>query len=127
MIKAKILVVDDEELIRTVASKMLEFLGCQVLVAKNGAEAIALYQNHFETNETFDLVILDLKISEELNGYQLLEKLQQINPLVKGLLSSGISDSELALNPGNSGFVGVVNKPYDLKTLRAAVELAISR
>ena len=126
MPKGKILVVDDEELIRNLAQKMLNFLDYETCTAKNGDEALTLYREHFEKQNPFDLVILDWKVPNGKNGFQIMESILQIKPDAKGLLSSGISSQSLGFDLKEKGFVGTIDKPYDLKTLRQALESVLN-
>ena len=122
MSKGKVLVVDDEELIRTVAQKMLHFLDYETCTAKNGAEAVTLYREHFEKQNPFDLVILDWKVPNGKNGFEIMQSILQIKADAKGLLSSGVSSQSLGFDLKEKGFVGTIDKPYDLKTLKATLE-----
>lgn len=127
MAKSKILVMDDEEIIRTVASKMLEFLGYSVLVVKNGEEAISQYQKHQTEGFPFDGVILDWVVQNGMNGALTIAALLQIDPAVKCLLSSGMDPVEAIEKANALGFYGIISKPYDIKRLESAVrELLIT-
>ena len=120
MAKGKILVMDDEDLVRTVAAKMLEFIGYQVLTARNGEEALTLYQSHRSAGQPFDAVILDWMVPEGLDGFRTMERLRAMDPYAKGILSSGYPDQDDAC--AAAGFSAVIGKPYELKTLREILE-----
>ena len=87
----KILVMDDEEMLRNLARRMLERLGYEVETVKDGVEAIEIYNNHLDSGEHFDGVILDLTIKDGMGGEQAIKELLKIDPDVnahdKGFLS----------------------------------------
>lgn len=124
--KAKILVMDDEEMIRTVAQKMLEFLGYSVMVVKNGEEAIVAYLNQQASGRAFDGIILDWTVQYGMNGPQTLAALLQINPTVKCLLSSGMDPVEAVKKATSMGFFGTINKPYDIKGMAATLKAMLA-
>jgi len=105
-----ILVVDDEETIRILAERILKRSGYTVLAAANGKDALEMYK---KGREKISLVILDLMMPV-MGGWQCLEELLKIDPGVKVLMASGISDTgqqELATQVGAKGFV---EKPYTI-------------
>lgn len=111
----RVLVMDDEEFIRKVAGNILEHLGCEVDFAEEGTEAIKKYEDSLKSENRFDFVILDLTVHEGMSGQDALEKLKAIDPDVKAFLSSGYTHDAAMLNFGQSGFVGVINKPYEIE------------
>ena len=121
MAKGKILIMDDEDLVRSVAGKMLEFLGYQVQQARNGEEALALYHSHRSAGQHFDAVILDWNVPDGMDGFKTMERLRAMDPEAKGILSSGYPDQN-AQTRAAAGFSGVIGKPYELKTLRDTLE-----
>lgn len=105
-----ILLIDDEKIITVIASSILDALGYDVVVAHNGSEGIKAYES---AREKIDLVLLDM-IMPEMNGRECFEKLKEINPKVKVILTSGFSkegDLQQMLDNGLSGFI---HKPYGL-------------
>ncbi|MFZ5945594.1 MAG: MASE3 domain-containing protein [Bacillota bacterium] len=113
----KILVMDDEELIRKSLGNMLIYLGYQVSYAKNGDEAITSYQNATDSGSAFDLVILDLTIPGGLGGYETNKKLLAINPGLLSIVTSGYSEDRLLSDYGKYGFKAFLKKPYKLEDL----------
>jgi two-component system, cell cycle sensor histidine kinase and response regulator CckA len=122
MAKTKILVMDDEDLIRTVIAKMLEFLGYEVYTVKSGPEAIAAFQSHQNEGQAFDLVILDWHVPAGMDGYQTLAAILKINASIKSILSSGDSAPSEDKKSRSAGFSGVINKPYSMNTLKIILE-----
>ncbi len=113
----RILIMDDEEFIRNIASEMLTKMGYSVTCAQAGEEAVSLYQEVLGGTQQFDAVILDLTIRGGMGGEKTIQELKKIDPQVKGIVSSGYSESPVLSNPKAYGFVGVVAKPYRRKEL----------
>ncbi|RJR18307.1 MAG: PAS domain S-box protein, partial [Desulfobacteraceae bacterium] len=90
-IKGKILIMDDEEIILDVASEALTCTGYDVCVCKNGEEAIRLYREAMEKEIPFDAVIMDLTIPGGMGGKEAIKKILELDPEVKGIVSSGYS------------------------------------
>lgn len=125
--KGKILLMDDEEMIRTVVGEMLEYLGYETILAKDGAEAIAKYNLEVkETGWPFDAVIMDLTVPGGMGGKECIEKLLEIDPDVKALVSSGYSNDPIMANFQEYGFRGVVTKPYKIEELGKALYLIMN-
>ena len=115
--EGKILVMDDEEMIRELAGEILWHLGYEVEFASNGDEALALYQKSMNSAKPFDAVILDLTVRGGMGGKETIQQLMGIDPDVKGIVSSGYSDDPGMTNYKKFGFSGVVAKPYTLEEL----------
>jgi CheY-like chemotaxis protein len=125
--RGRILVMDDEEMIRTLAGKILSHLGYQVEVAVNGQEAIEQYQKAKGSGEPFDLLIMDLTIPGAMGGREAIERLLQIDPGARAIVSSGYSDDPILANYRTYGFKGVIKKPYRLTELSHIVHEVISQ
>lgn len=123
--KGKILVMDDEDLVRTVAGKMLEFLGYETVLAKNGEEAVALYESHRSAGRPFDAALLDWLVPDGMDGFKTMEQLRRIDPNARGILSSGYSEEDQEASKTAAGFTAVIGKPYEMKTLRETIEHVI--
>jgi CheY-like chemotaxis protein len=119
--QGKILVMDDEESIRIMASEMLSHCGYQVMLAKNGEEALTLYIQAMSTHTPFALVILDLTVPGKLGGLETLAQLRQHDPHVKALVSSGYSNDPVMANYAAHGFAGVITKPYSMIELSTRI------
>jgi PAS domain S-box-containing protein len=122
----KVLVMDDEEIIRDVADGILSRLGYEVECACNGAEAIAAYARAKEKGRPFDAVIMDLTVPGGMGGAETLRKLQEIDPGVKAIVSSGYSSDPIMAEFRKHGFCGVVSKPYTIKKLGETVKSVIA-
>ncbi|CAB1057011.1 Sensory box histidine kinase/response regulator [Olavius sp. associated proteobacterium Delta 1] len=113
----RILVMDDEETLRKVAARMLLELGYEVHCVPDGAEAIKQYKQAQESGLTFDAVIMDLTIPGGMGGKEAIEKLLEIDPQAKAVVSSGYSNDPIMSNFKKFGFKGVVAKPYRIEEL----------
>jgi PAS domain S-box-containing protein len=122
----RVLIMDDEEMIRDIASQMLEKTGYTVEAAADGAETIEVYMKARQTGKPFDLVIMDLTIPGGLGGKDTIRKLLELDPGVKAIVSSGYSNDPVMADFESHGFCGVVGKPYTIKTLSEAVAKAIA-
>ncbi|MEN6442488.1 MAG: PAS domain S-box protein [Methanoregula sp.] len=120
-----ILVMDDEEAIRDVASRLLEHMGYRVEVAGSGEDAIELYRQALDEGDPLDVVIMDLTIPGGMGGKEAIAKLKEIDKNVKVIVSSGYSNDPIMANFQDYGFVGVLTKPYSRKEMAAAIERAL--
>jgi two-component system cell cycle sensor histidine kinase/response regulator CckA len=122
----KILVMDDEDIVRDVLRRSLTHLGYTVVSARDGNETVVLYEQALKSSKSFDAVIMDLTIPGGMGGKETLTKLRQIDPRVKAIVSSGYSDDPIMASFKDFGFCGVVSKPYTLKTLSEIVHTVIA-
>jgi CheY-like chemotaxis protein len=129
VITTTILVVDDEELIVDMAKTILNTLGHEVLTARNGLEAINIYENE---KENIDLVLLDA-IMPVMGGSAAIDRLKTMNPDIKIILASGYGLDDEIEAIMKKGCLAFISKPFRVKELsnkiREALELtpAISR
>jgi len=115
--QGRILIMDDEQSIRTTVRHMLEFLGYQVETARDGQEAVALYQRAREDGHPFDAVILDLTVPCGMGGEQAIGLMQRIDPEVKAIASSGYSNDAIMADFRQWGFCAAIAKPYQIEDL----------
>lgn len=116
-----VFVVDDEELLRDVARRLLQHLGYQVITAEDGVQAQTIYAQRWRD---IDLVIVDM-IMPKLGGADCFRALKKINPEVRAILSTGYSVNETAQEVLNEGMVGFIQKPYQLHQLSEVVVRAL--
>ncbi len=115
--QGKILVMDDEDLIRNVSTAMLRQLGYEPHTAEDGEEAITLYLQAQKEGQPFDLVIMDLTVPGGMGGKEAIAHLRQLDPLVKTVVSSGYANDPIMANFSEYGFCGVAPKPFSLRDL----------
>ena len=115
--KGRILLMDDEELVRTIVGIMIGTLGHEVKFAENGEEAVAKYSEALSAGRRFDIVILDLTIRDGIGGEETLEKLLKLDPEVKAVVSSGYTDSATISEYRSRGFSACLTKPYEVEAL----------
>jgi len=108
--KETVLLVDDEQMVIDVAGEMLEYLGYHVMFARTGSEAVDIYQKH---KSEIDIVILDI-IMPDMGGGDVFERLQDMAPEIRVLLSSGYSIDGEATQLLEWGCNGFIQKPFDL-------------
>ena len=113
----RILVMDDEKMIRDLAGGILKHLGYEVEFSENGAEAIEVYKEAMESGEPFDAVVLDLTVRGGMGGKDAIRRLLEIDPEVIGIVSSGYSDNAVMTDFKKYGFRGVVAKPYSVREM----------
>ena len=120
---ARILVVDDEELMRSIYKEMLGNFGYSVEVCGSGGEAIDAYA---KKGGAIDLVIIDM-IMGEINGLECFRELKKTNPRLRAILASGYNLDDKQGEIVSEGFAGVIRKPFEIQTLLKAVSDALQK
>jgi PAS domain S-box-containing protein len=108
-----VLLVDDEDMILDVGTRMLKKLGYKVFTARDGIEAITVFQRH---QEKIDVIVLDM-IMPRMGGGETYDRIKDIKPRVKVLLSSGYSINGQASEILSRGCDGFIQKPFNLQNL----------
>jgi CheY-like chemotaxis protein len=116
-----VLVVDDEETVRAVASRMLTGMGFTVELAVDGKEALEKF-----TNEPvrYQFVLLDLT-RPRLDGEETFRQMRNVHPGVRVILMSGFSEHEAVTRFNGKGLVGFVQKPFEVNSLSEVVRTAL--
>jgi CheY-like chemotaxis protein len=120
--KKKILIMDDERLLRDLIKRALHKMGYQAELASDGQEALQLYRTTQEAGYPFDAVLLDLTIPGGLGGRETLMRLLEIDPQVKAVVCSGYSSDPVMSNYQDYGFKAVLLKPYRIEELVKVLE-----
>jgi len=123
----RVLVMDDEPLVLSVARQILKHLGYEVETASDGAEALRVFQNARESGRPFDVVIVDLTVPGGIGGIETLEALKRVDPAVRVVVSSGYSSDPIMADYARHGFCGVVAKPYTVSELNRAISEAVQQ
>ena len=114
----RVLMMDDEMIIRDVAEAMLELCGYKADFAIDGKETIKKYIDAQKKEKPYDIVIMDLTVPGGMGGKETIKKILEINPKAKVIVSSGYSTDSIMANYSNYGFMGRIVKPFQLKDLQ---------
>jgi PAS domain S-box-containing protein len=121
----RLLIMDDDDAVRSAAGELLETIGYQVVAAADGAEAVELYRQAIDEGHRFDAVILDLTVPDGIGGRETMSRLAEIDPGVTAIVSSGYSTDPVMANYREHGFAGVAVKPYRLAELASTLQRLI--
>ena len=124
--EGRVLVMDDEAMIRKLAGELLSYLGYEVDFARDGAEAVKHYKKALDSKKPFDAVILDLTVKGGMGGKETIQKLVKIDPHVVAILSSGYCNDPGITDFDQYGFSGVVTKPYTMSELGAKLNQVVA-
>ena len=113
----KVLIMDDDEVIRSAIGNLLVNIGYEVETCGDGWEVLKVYEKALRENSPFDAVILDIIVSDGLGGKKTMQKLLDIDPEVKGVVSSGFSGEFNMSEYQKYGFINVIEKPYKIEKL----------
>lgn len=125
MSKLRVLVIDDEELVRDVLARLLVRLGAVVTSERDGDSGVARYAEARAAGDAFDVVLLDLTLTGGMGGEQTLRALLRIDPACRAIVCSGYSNDPVLLDYRAHGFVARVTKPFRLEELRRALREAM--
>ena len=109
---ARVLIMDDDEMVRFVAGETLKRYGFEVEFAVDGTQAVEMYREQFTAGNRFAAVILDLNIPGGMGGAEAMQKLLEIDPQARGYVSSGRTDDPVMVDYLDYGFSGTIEKPY---------------
>lgn len=121
----RVLVMDDEEMVREVIGAMLLALGHEVLFAAEGREAVALVAARQGSDAPVSLVIVDLTIPGGMGGMEAMRHLRELDPDLPVIVASGYSNDPVMASYSDYGFSSAVAKPFVLSELRQAIENAL--
>ncbi|RWL15827.1 MAG: response regulator [Mesorhizobium sp.] len=119
---AKLLIVEDDESVRTLAARALERAGHVIDIAADGAQGLALIR---AARGGYDLVVSDIRMPE-IDGIQMAKSAASLFPAMKILLMTGYADQRERAEELNGVIVDVVQKPFTLAEIRARVEQALA-
>jgi len=126
-LRAKILVMDDEPMLRQLAEAVMEHLGYQCETARHGKEAIAKYKEAMDKGEPFDMVILDLTVKGGMGGIPTMAQLLTVDPHVKAVIYTGYSADPILDNYRLYGFQGALPKPYAIKDMADMIRRVLGK
>jgi len=123
----RLLVMDDEAGVRGVAVRMLRHLGySDAWQAADGREAVDMYAEAMRAGRPFDAVILDITVPGGMGGIEAFGKLRELDPEVRGIISSGYAEDKALADFADYGFKASMAKPYTLEQISEALERALS-
>lgn len=120
--RARIMIMDDEEMVRDITRVMLETLGHEVVLACDGEEAIALFTRYRDEGNPLDVIIMDLTIPGGMGGKEAVGKILAIDPAARVIVSSGYSGDPVMANCQEYGFAVAMGKPFLLQDLAQGIE-----
>jgi PAS domain S-box-containing protein len=122
---ARVMVMDDEEMLRNLARSQLAILGHEPVLVADGTRAINRYQELQDKGTPVDLVIMDLTIPGGMGGEETARKLLALDPAAKIIVASGYSNDPAMANYRDYGFCAAIAKPFNLAELSAAIGAAL--
>lgn len=121
VVAGTVLLVDDEEIVRDLASDMLRRLGLEVIVAADGVEALELYA---ERGDALSLVVLDMTMPR-MNGEEAFRRMKRLRTDIPILVTSGYNEQEAIERFAGQGLAGFIQKPYQFNAFGDAVRKAL--
>lgn len=122
-IKGRVMVMDDEDMVRNIARDMLVHLGMDVVLARDGLEAIRLYKEAEESKDPVDIVIMDLTVPDGMGGQEAAGKILDFAPKAKLIVASGYSNDPIMADFGKYGFTAAIEKPFTMRDLNRILKL----
>ena len=123
--KAKIMIMDDDEMVRDIIQAMLEQMGHEVVLAREGLEALQLYQGAVQSERPIDLTIMDLTIPGGMGGKEAVQKILAVDGAAKVIVSSGYSNDQIMANYQEYGFCAAIAKPYQFHNLAKTINRSL--
>ncbi|MEM1297610.1 MAG: ATP-binding protein, partial [Verrucomicrobiota bacterium] len=122
----RILVLEDEELVSRLINATLSQAGYEVIETRDGEQTIEAYQQAVANGDPFNLLIMDLTIERGMGGVETMNRIKEIDPAARGIVSSGYSDDPAMSQPEDFGFADVLPKPYEPHELVTVVDKVLS-
>ena len=122
----RVLFMDDEELVRNAVMRLLEARGYEVETAVNGEEAIEKYRVASGDGKPFDIVIMDLTVSNGLGAKEAVGGLLELDPAVRVIVTSGYAVDPVITGYREFGFSGVLVKPFTSSELKKSIDDALA-
>lgn len=124
--KGRILVMDDEGVVREVAERMLTYLGYEVSLAGSGEEMLELYGRAAAEGRSFAAVVLDLTIPGGMGGREAIRRLLGIDPGARAVVASGYFNDPVMADYAEYGFQGAVAKPFKFGELASVIQKVLA-
>ncbi len=123
----RILIMDDEEMVREVAGAMLKQFGYEFEFATEGKEALEKYRTAMKHGKAFDAVIMDLTIPGGMGGREAIRQLLEIDGRARAIVASGYSTDPVMAHFSQYGFSGRVVKPFSMDDLKKVIEQVMNQ
>jgi PAS domain S-box-containing protein len=117
-----VLIMDDEEYIRTLVSEMLGDFGYQVQTCSNGEEAVELYKKCWNTGIVLPVVVLDLLVPGGMGGCEAAKRILSVDPHARLIVSSGYSHDPIMADYKEYGFSATLSKPYNTDSMVQVIQ-----
>lgn len=121
----KILVLEDDPSIQKILVKMFKHLKHKAIFTEDGKDTLLKYKSAKSTEEPFDLLIMDLTIPGAMGGKETIVLLNEFDPNVKAIVSSGYSNDPIMADPHSYGFIDVLKKPFTLQQLKEIINRSL--
>lgn len=118
----RVLVMDDEEMMRLINKKMFEHFGCTVTLAATGDEAVDHFRQRLAASERFDLALLDLRVSEGMGGLEAARLIAALDPNAVLVAISGDGGSEAMIRYSDHHFAAALAKPFSIDAVEELVD-----
>ena len=123
--EGRVLLMDDEEFLREMTTRLLQYLGYSVTTARDGRETLELYKKALESGERYAAVIMDLTIPGGMGGKETIQAIRRLDPGVRAIVSSGYANDPIMAEFKSYGFDAVLPKPYELEELAKVLHRVI--
>ena len=120
--EARILVLDDEELLRAMVHDMIEAVGYSCDLAERGEDAVKMYSRALEAGMPYCAVILDLTLPEGMGGVETAKAILEIDRNARLIVSSGFSGKRVVEHYEDYGFCASIPKPYSILELKETLD-----
>jgi PAS domain S-box-containing protein len=117
-----VLILDDDEILRSGVADLLEMEGYEVATAATGETAVALYQQALIEERPFAIAVMDLTIPGGMGGLETVQAILALDPQARCIVSSGYADDPALAYYADYGFSAAIKKPYGLADLIAIIE-----
>jgi CheY-like chemotaxis protein len=119
--RGRVLVMDDDDLIRTMVSEVLKTIGLEALLAADGVEAMRLYHSAKDAGKPVDVILMDMMIPHGQGGMETIRQLRAIDATTKVVVSSGYHNASALVDYRSWGFDEKLAKPYSSTELKTTL------
>lgn len=118
---------DDDEMVRDISAAMLRHQGYEVVQARDGREALALYRQYSNDDRPVDLVVMDLTIPGGMGGKETVREMLALDPAARVVVSSGYSNDPIMANYRQYGFAAAVAKPFQMQEFLGVIRQVLAQ